>query len=116
MTTDHRNFAAALRRLAGDEELFRDLVRFFFEDYPGLLEQLRRGVSSGDGESVERAAHRVRGLVSNFDDECPMEAALRLEKSGRSRDLEAAQTDLAELEKGVRHLADALTPYRDSTS
>lgn len=115
MAGDGGNFAGALRRLAGDEQLFRDLIQFFFEDYPGLLDQLREGVSKHDGESVERAAHRIRGLVSNFDEERPIEAALRLETSGHSRDFEGARADLNELENGVQHLAEDLTAYCDST-
>jgi HPt (histidine-containing phosphotransfer) domain-containing protein len=88
------------------------LVRFFFEDYPGVLAQLRRGVSNRDGESVERAAHRIRGLVSNFDDQRPTEAARRLETSGHSRNFDDAVSDLAELEKGIAYLSGALTPFR----
>ena len=55
-----------LRRLDGNQELYQDLIRFFLEDSPVLLDRLRQGYREQDAQLVERAAHTLKGLAANF--------------------------------------------------
>lgn len=94
--------------------MFRDLVRFFDEDAPSLLEEIRRAIKSGDREQIARAAHTLKGLAGNFDAQAVTIAALRMEKLSQSGEWEPNRTakTLWDLEREISRLSDALTPYR----
>jgi HPt (histidine-containing phosphotransfer) domain-containing protein len=112
MTGNHRTFETTLLRLGGDRDLFSDLVRFFFEDYPDLVNQLRNGIARKNADVIEHAAHRIKGLVSNFDYPPPIDASVRLELMGRSRNLDGADTVAATLDRGLSELAEWLAPFK----
>ena len=98
----------ALARLGGDEGLLRDLVQFFVEDSPGLLEQIRTSLRAGSAEELERAAHSLKGLAANFGAQHAVKAALELEQIGHSRSLSRAESALGELEFEIHRLTRAL--------
>jgi two-component system, sensor histidine kinase and response regulator len=102
---------AALTRLGDDPDLLRDLIGFFFEDSPPLLEQLQQGISERNASLVERAAHSLKGLASNFNGQRAVQAALRLEKMGHSNDLAHSQEALVTLQNELAALREALALY-----
>jgi HPt (histidine-containing phosphotransfer) domain-containing protein len=76
-----------LDRIEGDRALFKDIIRIFLDDTPGLIATLGEGVKSGNADAVENAAHAIKGS-------CAMISAKRMEKlahefeiMGRSRDV-----------------------------
>jgi HPt (histidine-containing phosphotransfer) domain-containing protein len=103
--------AAALRRLGGDEELFRDLVRFFNEDAPILLQQVREGIRGGRPDDVTRGAHSLKGLCAGFSALAATEAAAKLEAIGRSCDLTHADGACDQLGEELARLTEALRSY-----
>jgi two-component system sensor histidine kinase/response regulator len=102
---------AALTRLGDDAELLRDLIGFFFEDSPPLLEQLQQAVAERNANVIERAAHSLKGLASNFSGQRAVQAALRLEKMGHSNDLAHSADALATLQNELAALRGALATY-----
>ena len=76
------NCRATLERLDGDLELFRDLLGFYFRDMPVLLGEIRSAVTREDAVALRRWAHRLKGLVSNFDARQATDSASELEKMG----------------------------------
>jgi CheY-like chemotaxis protein/HPt (histidine-containing phosphotransfer) domain-containing protein len=102
---------ATMARLNNDRQLLATLVGFFYEDYPPLLEAIREGVAQGDGESVRRAAHSLKGLAANFG-AAPTVSVLQEQESGRG-DLEPEEQQrlLKEAEANVALLAAALVDY-----
>jgi HPt (histidine-containing phosphotransfer) domain-containing protein len=105
------NLSAALARLGGDRDLLRDLIEFFFEDSPPLLEQVDRGLSQRDASLVERSAHSLKGLAANFDAISAVQAALRLEKMGHAGDFARAPEAFSELQREIKGLREALSLY-----
>ncbi|MBC7815547.1 MAG: response regulator, partial [Planctomycetaceae bacterium] len=101
---------AALKRLGGNEQLYRNLVRFFAEDSPGLLEDIRSGLRTGDLEQVTRAAHSLKGLAANFGCEAAIKAAMRMQEIGTSGPLDEATSALATLTDAILKLNLALVP------
>jgi two-component system sensor histidine kinase/response regulator len=93
--------AVALSRVGGDVELLREVVGLFLDDYPQSLELIREAVARGDQSSLERHAHSLKGSVSTFGAQEAFEAALALEKQGRSGDLARAQDGLRRLEHAM---------------
>ena len=100
--------AAFLERLDGDFELLDELVETFRAECPRLLSETRTAVSLGDGRSLERAAHALKGSVSNFCAPAAFEAARRLEQMGREGDLTRAGDALVALEVEVDRFQAAL--------
>ena len=105
------DFEGALKRLGGDRELFREIVLFFFEDSPGLLNKLRCGLRDQNPSVVERSAHALKGMAANFDAHRAVEAALHVETLGASGDLTKAPVAIEGLEEEINILKIALTPY-----
>jgi two-component system sensor histidine kinase/response regulator len=106
------NRDAALARLGDDQELFDEMLEFFVNDSPGLLEQIRAGLAQGNAKQVERAAHSLKGMASMFDATRAMVAAALVEDLGRAHQLENAEQPLAQLAAEVQSLVQAMEPLR----
>jgi two-component system, sensor histidine kinase and response regulator len=89
---------AILDRVGGDTELLKEIASLFLEDCPKLLSEIRQAFQQGEQESLEKAAHSLKGSVSNFGAEAAVQAALRVENIGRQRDLAEAPQAIMRLE------------------
>ncbi len=97
-----------LARFGGDLEFLSSSFELFRANYPSLLSLLREAVSGSDPNAVERAAHTIKGSVSNFGAKAATAAALRLERMGRERDLTGAQEVLVQLEHEIERFLVAM--------
>lgn len=88
----------ALERIGGDEELLGEIASLFLEEYPGLLKDAREALDAGNSAGLERAAHSLKGSVSNFGAARTVEAAFSLERQARAGDLSSGAEGLARLE------------------
>jgi CheY-like chemotaxis protein len=70
--------AVLLEHMAGDPELLAEMVALFLQDCPQLLAALREALARGDARALKRAAHTLKGTVSNFAAPAATAAALRL--------------------------------------
>ena len=100
--------AQVLRRVGGDLELLKELTDIFLEECPELLSAVREAIAGRDGEALERAAHKIKGAVSNFSAHAAVEAALQLETMGREGDLTGAAPVCTALESSIERLKPAL--------
>jgi two-component system, sensor histidine kinase and response regulator len=106
------DFAAIMRRLENDRELFQNFVEIFDEDAPKLLELILSAAASGDLTTIRRAAHAIRGLAANFDAKALVETACRLE-SAEADELFNTQSELLEiLSNEFARVKEALSSYR----
>jgi PAS domain S-box-containing protein len=92
----------ALSRVGGDFDLLREVVELFLSDYPQSLEKIRAAVEARDPTELEHHAHSLKGSVSTFGAKEAFEAALELEKKGRSGDLSDAEDGLYKLEYALQ--------------
>jgi HPt (histidine-containing phosphotransfer) domain-containing protein len=102
---------AALNSLEGDRELLRRIVELFLVQGPQLLEEVRQAVLRGDGYTLERTAHKIRGSVTNFAAKKTHDAAFRLEQMGHQGDLTGAADAQAELESAMGELQATLVEF-----
>ena len=86
-----------------------ELAGLFFEEYPRLLEQVKESIAKSDSESLERAAHCLKGSVANFAARDAYDAALALEKLGREGNLASATRACERLEAEINLLRIALS-------
>jgi HPt (histidine-containing phosphotransfer) domain-containing protein len=89
--------ATILDRFDGDEDLLREISSIFLSEYPSLLDEIRIAVDSSDPKGLERAAHSLKGSVSNFGASAATNAAYTLEAMGRKQQMTQAKEALNEL-------------------
>jgi PAS domain S-box-containing protein len=104
-------FAPALARLEGDVGLLKAQMVFLLQDGPALLDRLRSAIADREGRAVELAAHRLAGLVGNFDAEEAVQCALSLESMGRRRDFGEAEAACGELDLHLANLRGAVEEF-----
>jgi len=95
----------------GDWNFFKEVVEIFLDDYPRLLDNLRKSFKEGDCDVFMRSAHSLKGMLKNFRAENAAEVAFDLEKKGQEADLNGVQADIeslaaqiAEVDKTLRNM------------
>lgn len=78
------DYEATMKAIGNDRSLFETLVQIFLEDYPALLDDLWRAVACENPQAVYSAAHRLKGLVSNFHAKELVEVLEEIEVSAMS--------------------------------
>jgi two-component system sensor histidine kinase/response regulator len=98
----------ALARACGKRPLLRKVADLFLADCPGLLEQIRGALAAGDGPTLERAAHRMKGSAANLSAARVVDLSERLEMAGSEERFEGADSVCDRLEIEIVHLGIAL--------
>ena len=94
----------ALEEFMGKNEILEKVVADFHQTVCDQLNIIRKALKSGESEVVRKEAHAIKGGAANLTADGLAAAALRLEKIGRSGDLEAGGTGLADLESEFHRL------------
>jgi HPt (histidine-containing phosphotransfer) domain-containing protein len=105
------NLQAARARMNHNEELVKDLAKFFLEDAPEFVVQIEQAIQKSHFDIIERAAHNLKGLAANFDAETLIMAAIGMEDAGRQGDVKNAQQHFPELRRAVRDVCTAFQNY-----
>ena len=103
-----------LARFGGDMEFLAESLELFRTNWPALWNRLNDAVAGKDFHAAERAAHAIKGSVSNFGAKAAAAAALRLEVMGRQQDLSPAGGALAELEREINRFMPVIHDLRRS--
>ena len=104
----------ALARVEGDEELLRELIQLFLDDYPNTMRELRTAVSAGDVRSLERHAHTLKGAAANFEAVPTVTAGLELETSAFQKDLTNVPRQMQNLDTALAELRAELEAFLHS--
>jgi HPt (histidine-containing phosphotransfer) domain-containing protein len=102
------NLKETLARMDGDWELFREVNEIFAVDSRTMLAAVHDAIAAGDGPVLNRAAHTLKGALSNFSARGAMELSRNLEGLGKSADLTGAWEEYAALETELERLREAL--------
>ena len=100
--------AAFLEGLGNDSSLARRLVDVFLENSGRLVDDIGRAITERDGERLRRAAHTLKGSVSNFPAGAARDTAARMELIGFDADFDAAQDVFPLLQKEIDRLRELL--------
>lgn len=98
------DYSAALARVGGDVDLLKELAGMFLEEYPKLLEEIRRGLSEQNAATACNAAHQLKGLLAQFGAETARQSAYAVEQPARQGDLAATRQSLQLLEEAMRRV------------
>jgi signal transduction histidine kinase/CheY-like chemotaxis protein/HPt (histidine-containing phosphotransfer) domain-containing protein len=96
--------AAFLEGLGNDTGLARRLVGLFLQESGRLLDDISHAIAARDAERLRRAAHTLKGSVSNFPAGAARDTAARMELIGFDGDFEAAVEVFPLLEKEIERL------------
>jgi two-component system sensor histidine kinase/response regulator len=94
----------ALERLGNDEDLFRDIVQNYLEDAPGILSKIHAAADGSDSQTLQRAAHSLKGLASTLSAHEVVGASSKLEYMGASHNLAETAKALEDLDRRVEEL------------
>jgi two-component system sensor histidine kinase/response regulator len=100
------NLAELLDRVDNDQELLRDLLNIFKEDFPRTMQSLESAVAAADLKEVSRLSHSLKGMLSSLGATRAAAAAAKLEAlaaAGETASLRGALDALA-------HEAERLVP------
>ena len=103
---------SVLKRLGQDRRIFENLVEFYIEDCPTLLEQVRAALRESDAKAIALAAHSLKGLAANFSAPDAVKVAAIVEKAGYDRELATVAESIEPLEREFARLTSALLPHR----
>ncbi|WP_166826051.1 response regulator [Thalassoroseus pseudoceratinae] len=99
---------SALTRLGGDKSLLEDMLEFFIEDIPPLLQDMRRDALKRDAETLERNAHSLKGLLSNFDSsQTVSDLAAKVQELASAGQIDSATSLIPKLERRSRRMVQA---------
>jgi hypothetical protein len=99
-----KRFAAALQRVAGDEDMLVMLANIAAEDGPPMLKQVHESVKTGDWNEAARTGHALKGLLSTFEAGPPVDQLQPFIDAARSSDAAAAQQTHASVEPKLQQL------------
>lgn len=108
------DYQRSLARLGGDPALFMEIVDLFLEDSPELLAGARRALCDHDLETLERAAHSLKGLSVNFDAESAAALSATMEQHAHHHDLQRVTACFEEWEAELKRLQASLARFRQS--
>ncbi len=106
--------ALLISRVGGDIELLDELVDLFMKNSSRMLSAVEQAVHEGRAETIEKAAHSLKGSVGNFAAERAFQAAMKLETMGREGKVRHAEEALQNLEREISLLKDALSILRNA--
>jgi len=108
--------AATVEHFGGDEKLARELIALFLNSCPRLLDNLRARLRDNDLPALGKAAHALKGSISNFTTDGPAKTALELERLCGQNRRDAAAATLQRLEREVARLIAAMKAFQGGAS
>ena len=105
------NVAELLERVDNDQELMRELLNIFKEDFPQSLESLKTAVTSGDLKSASRLSHTLKGMLSSLGATRAAAAASQLEALCSAGETVPLRDALSALEIEAERLMPELEAY-----
>jgi len=100
----------SLRRMGNDQQLFQEMAELLRCDAPPLLDAVHAAYREGDCPRLQRAAHTLKGLASNFGAGRAVAAAAEVERLAKSQQSAGVPAATAELEEALDELIAALAP------
>jgi PAS domain S-box-containing protein len=103
---------AALDRLQGDQELLLKFIDIFQDNSPVLMMEIESAIKTESAEDLEKKAHALKGLISNFGAKPCVELASSLERKGRNKKLAKSTAEFQELSRLYNRLRSELDDYQ----
>jgi two-component system sensor histidine kinase/response regulator len=107
---------AAIDRLGGDVELYKELVERFLNDTAGTRARLESAVEHANAGLLHSAAHSLKGLAASVGATTVASALADLEQLGRDGDLPAVPAVWQRFRAEMERSADEMSLYHRRTA
>ncbi len=101
--------------VGGNSDLIEELLQIYQDNLPKLLDQIREGIETENGDTLRFGAHALKGMSLNLSAKAVADIALKLENYGKSGDIESAvgchgllKQEITRLEVAMEHLLEEL--------
>lgn len=98
----------ALRRVAGDRELLRQVLEAFREEVPRRLAELKTALAAGDVKTVHHTAHTLKGAAASIAAARAVAVAWRLESLVSQGTLTGSEPIAAQVEAEMVRVLEAV--------
>ncbi len=98
------NRASLMARVRNNETLVIKLCQLFFDDLPGLVENLQAAVNDGDIDEIVALAHKIKGSAANLSAEALAKTASSIEAQGREGQLDVLKEQMRVFSKQASEL------------
>jgi two-component system, sensor histidine kinase and response regulator len=105
------NIAELLERVDHDQELLRDLLNIFKEDFPRTMRSLESAVAAQDVKSSSRLSHSLKGMLASLGATRAAAASAKLEVLSSSGETASLKEALDALEREAASLLPELDAY-----
>ncbi len=105
------NQAELLERVDNDQELLRDLLAIFKEDFPRTIRSLEAAVHGADLKSTATLSHTLKGMLSNLGGTRAAAAAAKLEQMANAGEKAPLRDALDALQREAASLLPELDAY-----
>jgi CheY-like chemotaxis protein/HPt (histidine-containing phosphotransfer) domain-containing protein len=102
------NKERALARLDNDLDFLGEIVQLFLEDCPVRMAEIRDAIARGDALLLQRAAHTLKGALSNLEAPAAYRAAVQFEATTKEENGAKVQAAYTKLEEAIHALEPAL--------
>jgi HPt (histidine-containing phosphotransfer) domain-containing protein len=107
------NHADLLERVDNDQELLKELLTIFREDFPRTMIALETAVRAADFKNAARLSHTLKGMLSSLGAAPGAQAASRLEELAFAGDTVSLKGAFDALESQTASLLPELAAYMD---
>jgi HPt (histidine-containing phosphotransfer) domain-containing protein len=105
-----------LEQIGGEKELLREIIKIFIDTYPEDLKTLQNSILEKEPESIRKAAHRIKGSVSNFGQYEAFKSAKEIECKAREGELSDMANMYDELVGNLLSLENEVKRYLDESA
>jgi HPt (histidine-containing phosphotransfer) domain-containing protein len=105
------NLAELLDRIDNDQELLRDLLKIFKEDFPRTMQSLESAVAAEDLKNASRLSHTLKGMLASLGATRAAAAAGKLEVLATAGETASLRGALDALGREAESLVPELNAY-----
>jgi two-component system sensor histidine kinase/response regulator len=105
------NLTELLERVDNDQELLRELLNIFKEDFPQTIHSLQSAVNAKDLKNSSRLSHTLKGMLSSLGATRAAAAAAKLEALSSAGETASMEGALNALEAEAHRLLPELEAY-----
>lgn len=102
------NTEELLDRIGHDAELLEEVIELFYSEYPTHMEKIRTALAENNPEQVAKAAHTLKGSISNFACPSAFDAVYQLELTGKNNTLDQTESAIQTVDEKVQELRPVL--------
>jgi HPt (histidine-containing phosphotransfer) domain-containing protein len=110
------DFAGASERLGLGDDFYKQMLDIFIEETPGKLSGIRQALARGDGRTLERTAHSIKGSASNLGVEGMRALTAQIELLAKAGRLAETLPLLDAADGELQRVAQTITTHFGSSS